>query len=260
MKYFKRTTLLCLLAVCAWTSALAWHEYQPMVVEGRRWDVGPDCSYIIEGDTICNNLTYKKVYLYEYDDWYEYQNPSSRKLVFCLREADKKVYIYKKGSNNNWYEHLYYDFSLGVVKNYSQELEDEVSAVVNTVIQGQERRVAYVFGPNWSTYRLLIEGIGYNSGVFPPFQSILWCYDGDKLLFDIQTDSFDNLDHVVSVIDGEVNGDDSVDIGDVNAVIDMMLGRPMQPRWDDVAADMDLSGALDIADVNAIIDQMLGKR
>ena len=95
MKYFKRTTLLCLLAVCAWTSALAWHEYQPMVVEGRRWDVGPDCSYIIEGDTICNNLTYKKVYLYEYDDWYEYQNPSSRKLVFCLREADKKVYIYR---------------------------------------------------------------------------------------------------------------------------------------------------------------------
>ncbi len=33
----------------------------------------------------------------------------------------------------------------------------------------------------------------------------------------------------------------------------------MQPRWDDVAADMDLSGALDIADVNAIIDRMLGK-
>ena len=62
-----------------------------------------------------------------------------------------------------------------------------------------------------------------------------------------------------AIVDGEINGDGQVDIGDVNAVINMMLGKPLAPRCDDVAADMDLNGAIDIADVNAVINAMLGK-
>ena len=54
---------------------------------------------------------------------------------------------------------------------------------------------------------------------------------------------------------GDVTGDGQVDIADVNAVIDMMLGKAEQNSAADVTGD----GQVDIADVNAIIDMMLGK-
>ena len=56
-------------------------------------------------------------------------------------------------------------------------------------------------------------------------------------------------------VKGDVTGDGQVDIADVNAVIDMMLGKAAQ----NAAADVTGDGQVDIADVNAIIDMMLGK-
>ena len=54
---------------------------------------------------------------------------------------------------------------------------------------------------------------------------------------------------------GDVTGDGQVDIADVNAVIDIMLGKAEQTAAADVTGD----GQVDIADVNAVIDIMLGK-
>ncbi len=58
------------------------------------------------------------------------------------------------------------------------------------------------------------------------------------------------------VVPGDVTGDGTVDIADVNAVINMMLGR------DDAttAGDVTGNGTIDIADVNAVINIMLGKQ
>lgn len=56
-------------------------------------------------------------------------------------------------------------------------------------------------------------------------------------------------------VTGDVNGDGMVDIADVNAVINAMLGKA------DVTAEADVNGdgTVDIADVNAVINIMLGK-
>lgn len=54
---------------------------------------------------------------------------------------------------------------------------------------------------------------------------------------------------------GDVTGDGNVDIADVNAVINMMLGKAEQTAASDVTGD----GMVDIADVNAVINIMLGK-
>ena len=56
-------------------------------------------------------------------------------------------------------------------------------------------------------------------------------------------------------VNGDVTGDGSVDIGDVNAVINMMLGKTEQTAAGDVTGD----GNVDIGDVNAVINIMLGK-
>lgn len=57
-----------------------------------------------------------------------------------------------------------------------------------------------------------------------------------------------------SLVPGDVNGDSLVDIADVNAVINAMLGKAAATNCD-VTGD----GNVDIADVNKVINLMLGK-
>ena len=56
-------------------------------------------------------------------------------------------------------------------------------------------------------------------------------------------------------VPGDINGDGKVDIADVNAVINMMLGKQTPTSAADVTGDENV----DIADVNAVINLMLGK-
>ena len=57
------------------------------------------------------------------------------------------------------------------------------------------------------------------------------------------------------ILVGDVTGDGQVDISDVNAVINMMLGKTPITDVGDVTGD----GNVDISDVNAVINIMLGK-
>lgn len=55
------------------------------------------------------------------------------------------------------------------------------------------------------------------------------------------------------VLPGDVNGDGEINIADINAVIDVILGGATNP-----SADVNNDGEVNIADVNAIIDIILG--
>jgi hypothetical protein len=59
-------------------------------------------------------------------------------------------------------------------------------------------------------------------------------------------------------VTGDVTGDDVVDIADVNAVINVMLGKVTS---DELLVTCDVTGdsRVDIADVNVVINIMLGK-
>lgn len=56
-------------------------------------------------------------------------------------------------------------------------------------------------------------------------------------------------------IAGDANGDGQVDISDVNATINMMLGKASPTP----SADVNCDGIVDISDINAVINAMLGK-
>ena len=63
------------------------------------------------------------------------------------------------------------------------------------------------------------------------------------------------LSAMAQTVQGDLTGDGEVDIADVNAVINMMLGKAPQTAAGDVTGDNNV----DIADVNAVINIMLGK-
>lgn len=56
-------------------------------------------------------------------------------------------------------------------------------------------------------------------------------------------------------VTGDVNGDGTVDVSDVNEVINMILGKAVM----DTVADLDGNGTVDVTDVNQIINIILGK-
>jgi hypothetical protein len=60
-------------------------------------------------------------------------------------------------------------------------------------------------------------------------------------------------------LNGDVNGDGIVNIADVTALIDYMLGRTGE-TFNEAAADVNFDGEINIADVTEIIDILLGKR
>lgn len=57
---------------------------------------------------------------------------------------------------------------------------------------------------------------------------------------------------------GDVTGDGMVDVADVNVVINVMLGKDVEPDLR-LACDVTGDGVVDVADVNAIINAMLAK-
>jgi O-glycosyl hydrolase len=63
------------------------------------------------------------------------------------------------------------------------------------------------------------------------------------------------MDLVPLTLVGDVNGDGTVDVSDVNAIINIMLGKN-EPT---PAADINGDSYIDVSDVNAVINIMLGK-
>ena len=271
MKHSPFRALLLIVGMMFALDAFAWHEYQPMVVEGRRWECGSyhDLVYVIEGDTVVNGDVFKKLYEYFYD-FRDPEKPPVRRYYAALREVDRKVYVLWK---KVIYPHeevleLLCDFSLGVINRDASHLSQQfldnktVGHAINVVIEGQERRVLNIVGYRGACYPA-VEGIGNIDCAFCD-PDLFRCTDGDKVLYDYKNKDYFYVyypdDMPFAVTDGEVNGDNCVDIGDVNSVINMMMGKPLGERCDDVAADMNLDVKIDAADVNAIINVMLGKK
>ena len=63
---------------------------------------------------------------------------------------------------------------------------------------------------------------------------------------------------VSSYVLGDANGDGVVNVSDVTAVINKILGKDPQP-FNEAAADVKADGIIDVSDVTAIINIILGK-
>jgi len=85
-----------------------------------------------------------------------------------------------------------------------------------------------------------------------------------KAIYTDGTESvWSNIQHVtltggIAVLTGDVNDDGEVNIGDVTAIIDYLLGNASD-TFNIEAADVNGDGEINIGDVTAIIDMLLGK-
>ncbi len=247
--------------------------YQPLVREGVRWinhqNVGgenfynelPHYAIEFHGDTLVESAgvtrQYKKCYKYDvnYGESPAVVDYDNMLPVALVREEDEKVYMIDLGKSDS--EQLLYDFSS---RQWNAQIYDEYG---NSDLY-RHSSPTVVAGHACCTYSgnlgMVIESVGLVSQfrgdlLWPKWHDVagMDTYYGLDYLEDLdgnilyQSPWYENLQKC------DLTGDGRVDISDVNAAIDVMLGKS--------AADADITGdgQVDIADINAIIDKMLGK-
>ncbi len=258
-------------------------HYQPLVREGVRWInrsylvfedtiINPHYYGIeISGDTVINNngnlLTYKKCYSFAVnkDDCNVVIDFSKRFPDVYLREVDKKVYctdyfavrLHKQPI-------ILYDFSdldQAILGDRFDEQSTEVFTLVGTeTVCGHECR-AFTDGVGYFSFGKLVESIGLVSSYMGDLVNARWLQFAGEMPEELY-----GLSHVIDaagniIYNGpnylffasDINGDNKVDIADVNEVINVMLGKSA------ATADVTGDGKVDISDVNAVINAMLGK-
>ena len=216
MRNNMKTYLLLLLAFAMKMTSWAQDNMLPTVVDGRiwnvvsihpteppesdsippgyyqdikgRWGIGFLYTYMLRGDTIMNDVAYKKLYL---DD----------RFVSGLREEDGRVY------ERYWEdvpEQLIFDFYLQPGEIFKDEVDDmyqmEVKQVREVDVDGKSRKCmdmwAHMEGMEIvdGLVDYWIEGIGCMNGPHFPFwweaidspSLLLSCYDGDECIFTIE--------------------------------------------------------------------------
>ena len=257
-------------------------SYQPLVREGVRWKCAetrhrydePIMStsyywYEFKGDTIINGRNYFKLFRTTQDGHTEIPCDSQYPLAYMRNDGHRVMASGVKEYDENAEflfnvfdilrqegdEYVLYDFD-----NPSDAYTiDYPFMPADSVLIGDcpFAQVAWTLGSN----DVLCAGVGWDLCEGDPF----------VLMVPIATSPYHNEYGFVGLYDldgnvlykgacfgaspsGDLTGDGQVDISDVNAAIDVMLGKSA------ATADVTGDGQVDIADINAIIDQMLGKR
>ena len=133
--------------------------------------------------------------------------------------------------------------------------EDRIMALVDSMatlltVQGAEARNSKAW-PRWGQYVWPNKYISQN---FDDEIQYLKGWLSDRLAWMDQQLGYDPD----ALVTGDITGDGKVDVSDVNAVINIMLGKA---QASDFPGDSDVNddGMVDVSDVNIIINLMLGK-
>ncbi|MDL2241120.1 T9SS type A sorting domain-containing protein [Bacteroidales bacterium OttesenSCG-928-K03] len=169
------------------------YEYCPLVEEGKNWSIldaqetynpSPiqDFTYrthrmIFYGDTIINDLHYKKMYSSTEENSVF---PHGWTLQGFMREDEKRVW-YKQNYLNST-EKLYYDFSLEIGDLVPNALDTGENIIIEDITyeimnNGEERKVFWLSSNVYSPFDIdkefWIEGVGSNVGLIYPLHGIL---------------------------------------------------------------------------------------
>ncbi len=281
-----------ILLLCAMGMQAQEPDYVPLVQEGQRWiylfsDVTAkdgydpvtdedyayyvgrgDYAYFMEfrGDTIINDMTYKKLYKSMSRDFDEH----TLRPVACMREEDKHVYGF---DGNDTTEYEFYDFN--DMETFTHEMfiqwaewydGAEGSATPTTVTVGGQPRRAYKVFNSWGWYSLVIEGIGNdetNMLSFGPMGAVPTCICPLPMGLAQVEDLDGNILYKGRYGYYPYGGNGHDDITDVNTIINVLLGKQVFSRHYDYCGtskcDVNADYQIDIEDLNAMINILLKK-
>jgi len=139
---------------------------------------------------------------------------------------------------------------------------------INSVLPAQTPTLQVLVSTTSATDRSSFEQVGYDQ-TLELYDDVAWThlsydlksYAGKRIFVALRASAtnclgafYDNFEFAHVGLNCDINQDGKVDIADVNAAINVMLGKSENPL-----ADCNGDGKVDIADVNMVINAMLGK-
>jgi hypothetical protein len=139
---------------------------------------------------------------------------------------------------------------------------------INSVLPAQTPTLQVLVSTTSATDRSSFEQVGYDE-TLELYDDVAWThlsydlksYAGKRIFVALRASAtnclgafYDNFEFAHVGLNCDINQDGKVDIADVNAAINVMLGKSENPL-----ADCNGDGKVDIADVNMVINAMLGK-
>ncbi|MEN8225229.1 MAG: T9SS type A sorting domain-containing protein [Bacteroidota bacterium] len=176
------------------------HPYPPgpMIWYARHWDD------VIMGDTLINNLLYKKIGRIDYDVECS-QIFTGPYYYTAIREDTVERKVYQYDSNGEW---LLYDFSLELGDTLNTAIAyDLVAVAVDSVLVGDSFRKRWTYQYDEASTPIdVIEGIGAMTGLLEimiSFEHIYYLrcyYEGDEVVYINGVDQCDlEIDTCISV-------------------------------------------------------------
>ena len=252
--FYLRTALVVLVALCPILS-LAETTFLPVLVTGKTWDVATFNKYdwfdgsldatghycvSVAGDTIVNGLDCKKIEIVRTDG-------QGESMTAIAREENGKVWSVKKDGTQ------FLLFDIGLKKYDSVDAGFVVEEDVICVNGIKRKRLTIDSGVDVADgeyFYYVVEGIGISKDEWLINGGLGIAKDGEYCRL---MSCSENGEVVFTISDFTTNR--AFDIGDVNAAINMMLGKAEVTT----IYDMNHDGLIDIAEVNAVINAMLGK-
>ena len=253
MRYLKILLWACV-SLCSFMS-LAETTYLPVLSSGKTWEVATFNRYdwfneisdmtghynvMVVGDTIVNGIDCKKIEIVQTDG-------QCKTMTVIAREENGKVWKVKEDGS----QFLLFDVGLKRLDQVEAGfVVDEDVICVNGVRRKRLTIDSGVDSADGEYYYFVVEGIGIskdewisNGGLDiageGEYCRMLSCRENGEVIFTIS----------------DFNMGRAYDIADVNAAINIMLGKIDMI----LTYDMNNDGHVDIADINAIINIMLGK-
>lgn len=253
MRYLKMSILAC--SVLYSFLSLAETIYLPVLSNGKTWEVATFNRYdwfneisdmtghynvLVAGDTIVNGLDCKKIEIVQTDG-------QCKTMTVMAREENGKVWKVKEDGS----QFLLFDVGLKRLDPVEAGfvVDDDVICV-NGVSRKRLKIDSGVDFADGEYYYYVVEGVGVSKDE--------WISDGGLEIagegeYCRMLSCSENGEVIFTVSDFKMGY--AYDIADVNAAINIMLGKiDIIPSY-----DMNNDGHVDIADVNAIINIMLGK-
>ena len=261
------------------SSSMLAADYIPMIEEGKTWhyyflpDVHemdwmdpPFPHYLedvtIQGDSIIDGKTYKKVYSYNPKNK---EDKSAWELVALMRENDKVVYAYADASSDAYtiqecaYQYIPYDQDpwKGEVVIYDFNQYEKGVGVTKTYditdrLGHKYKRYDTLEGGLWN----VTEGVGIQgnpSMFYLPLDTWVLCAS-DAMLCNITNAAGEVIYVHHHAVDGDINDDGVVDIQDVQEIAQVVA---IDANYE--GNDINYDNVVDINDINLVINYLLGK-
>ena len=228
-------------------------------------EVCPDAKVIIHTELVRNisllNSYYKAVSSVDYDivglsyyPYYHYGFNNLESAIFNVMGNNacdgKEIMIVETGYYHKWQPNdISYDYS-GTYPITNEGQRAFTADLVQKLLNYPRVTGLFWWWPEANEY-----GLNYNTQRVTDawYNASLWDNENGRAL-----PALYELAAFAPRVVGDVTGDGSVDISDVNAVINIMLGKQQASTFLG-NADIDGDGNIDISDVNAVINIMLGK-